>query len=331
MIVATFKALIKKLLDQVGLLDMVLESALYKRQYIQAPVINELQSAAARKGMIVQVSRGISNRTIRIQFGDRAIIMAERHLVYCFDMVQGFDYYHGAVVPAHKNGLQIVDYSKPKVHTLIPNNVPFYFTSLAEPQDTTDIYTERAGLREGDVVFDLGAYCGTSTWAFSRAVGAAGHVFAFEPDFENYAALCRNVETHHLTNVTLINKGVWSSSGQVRFNTEGSMGSAVSEVLSRENNPREVEVLSLADAIRDYGVTRLDFVKMDIEGSEVEVLKTSGAMLRGMGARMVVEPHIINGVMATDMVCCVLRDAGYRAEVIPQANLSFPLVYAVPS
>ena len=327
---AAIKALIRRILDRAGLLDSVLNFALYKRQYIQAPVIRDLHAAAADKGMTVSVSPGISKRIIRIQNGDRVLLIAERHLIYSFGMVESFDYYHGAVVPVRKNHLQIVDYSKPRVHTLVPINVPFYFTSNAEPQDTTDIYIERAGLKAGDIVFDLGAYCGTSTWAFSQAVGPSGHVFAFEPDSENYAALCRNVQTHHLANVTLINKGVWSSSRRIRFNSEGSMGSAVSEVLSRENLTREVEMTSLADAIRNYRLTRVDFVKMDIEGSEVEVLQSSGAMLRAMGARIVVEPHIIRGVMATDMVCDVLRDAGYRPEVIPQANFTFPLIYASP-
>jgi FkbM family methyltransferase len=328
---AAIKPLIKRVLDQVGLLDPVMNCALFKRQYVHAPIINDLHAAAATKGMTVSVSPGISNRTIRIQHGDRVLIMAERHLVYCFDTVENFDYYHAAVLPLLKKGLEIVDYSKPRVHTLIPVNVPFYFTSYAEPQDTIDIYIERAGLKAGDVVFDLGAYCGTSTWAFSHAVGPSGRVFAFEPDSENYAALCRNVETHHLANVTLINKGVWSSSRRVRFSTEGNMGSGVSEILSRENNAREVEMTSLADAIRDYSLTRVDFVKMDIEGSEVVVLKASGAMLHAMAARLVVEPHIVNGVMATDMVCDVLRDAGYRLEVIPQANFTVPLIYALPN
>jgi FkbM family methyltransferase len=318
------------LLRWLALDESVKRSRIYNA-YLNAAMLLSLLQTASRKGMQIRLRKYERRRVISIQNGQREIRMPKGHLLYCFDMVDSFDYYFGAVIPVFENAIAVADYSQPHLHTLASINVPFFFTSLAEPQETTDLYIQRADLSKGDIVLDLGAYCGTSTWAFSRQVGETGKVLAFEPDARNYEALCRNIKLHKLTNVTAINKGVWSSTTKLLFNHDGTMGSAISTVLHRQTNAVEIDVISLRDAINQYQLPHVDFIKMDIEGSEVEVLRSSVDLLRTLGATIVVEPHFVDGALATDRVCELLRSANYKVQIIPQADLTYPLVFAQPA
>lgn len=48
-------------------------------------------------------------------------------------------------------------------------------------------YLHKYTPKEGDIVFDCGAYCGVSTYYFSKLVGKSGKVYAFEPDDLSYS------------------------------------------------------------------------------------------------------------------------------------------------
>jgi predicted methyltransferase len=72
-------------------------------------------------------------------------------------------------------------------------------------------------IREGMTVFDLGAHVGYYTLLAAEQVGVTGHVFAFEPDPENYAVLIKNVELNGYKNVTFINMAISDMSGIETF------------------------------------------------------------------------------------------------------------------
>lgn len=120
---------------------------------------------------------------------------------------------------------------------------------------------------------------------------------------------------HHLDNVVAINKGVWSSSGSLLFQGEGNMGSGISQVQGRTANLFSVAVISLKDLCTEYNIKAIDYIKMDIEGAEVEVLKASGDLLKKYKPRLIIEPHVIGTQLATNEVCEILSSYGYKTEV----------------
>jgi predicted RNA methylase len=69
-----------------------------------------------------------------------------------------------------------------------------------------------ARIQPGEVFYDLGANIGLFSLMAARLVGASGEVYSFEPDPVNAARLRRNVAQNRLTNVTVVEHGVWSSS-----------------------------------------------------------------------------------------------------------------------
>lgn len=261
----------------------------------------------------------------------RAVRIAAEHAPYAFDVVSHFDYYHGAVA-AHDDGdVAVVDYSRTAAQTLLPSGDVFTFTGFPEPEATTQVYLDHARLKESDVALDFGAYCGGSTVCMARAVGPSGHVYAYEPDPVNAAALDDNLARHGIDNVTVVRAGVWSSTTTLEFAAEGNLGSAVAALLPRAQKSRQVEVFSMADVVKRMGERqrRIAFVKMDIEGAEVPALEAGLQVFDTQRPRFAIEPHELpNGELNTQILVDLLESHGYAIALADQGVGEHPLILA---
>jgi FkbM family methyltransferase len=293
------KKAIKSIIVKMGLYPLM--ARLYS-QYI----LNQL---ARKKGYTLVQKNGKIEITKRRQ---RRIIISSKHSAYTWDIIIDFERYFDAVVPDKLNEIEVVDYSKPKAHIVVPYGVALNFVSFAENLPMMEQeYFYRYRPKAGDVIFDCGAYCGDMTFVFSRQVGPSGKVYAFEPDPDNYAMLVRNVEIHALKNVFPIKKGIWSSTTILYFNSDGNLGSAISHSLI---GSCQIEVISLADAYKEYKLNRLDFIKMDIEGAEIEAVSGSKDFLRSQSLNMAIANHVIDGRHTHDVIERLMAEIGYEAE-----------------
>lgn len=120
----------------------------------------------------------------------------------------------------------------------------------------------------GDVVLDLGANIGYYTLILARLVGPEGKVYAFEPDPTNFALLEKNLRANGYENVELVQKAVSNKNKKLRlYLSEENRGD---HRLYDSHDGRafvEVESVRLDDYFQGYG-GRVDFIKMDIQGSE---------------------------------------------------------------
>jgi hypothetical protein len=106
--------------------------------------------------------------------------------------------------------------------------------------------------------------------------------------------------------------------------------SAVSITGGNRGIERVVPSVLLQDFFKEYGLDHVDFVKVDIEGGELELLGASARFLKDVGARLIVEPHFVDGAMNTERCCELLRSAGYKVQVRKKVGESEPLIEAVP-
>lgn len=287
-----------------------------------------LRARAALQGMRLRLEADRDGTRLRISCEDRAVLLALHHYTYVQDVLDDFDYYFSAVECRVVAGVRVVDFSSPAEHVLKPSGRRFWFTSLPEAEFTTSLYLERTPLRAGAVVFDIGAYCGATSYHFAQLVGDRGQVFSFEPDGANFRALQQNVRAHDLRNVTLVPKGVWSVTTTLSFQAESNLGSAIADLSGRQTALQTVSVLSLDDTIHETGIKQLDFVKLDVEGAEIAILEHAGEFWDRFRPDFVIEPHRVHGEMTTPRIGAVLRRYGYRCEVLPQAHLRLPLIFA---
>lgn len=125
--------------------------------------------------------------------------------------------------------------------------------------------------KKGDVIVDVGAFYGVFTVYASKLVGEGGKVIVFEPDEANYNLLKKNVKLNGLKNVILFNKGLWDKNSFLKFKNKGPE-SCLAEFDREENVTEKIEVARLDDIFKKLGIDRLNFIKMDIEGSEIKAL-----------------------------------------------------------
>lgn len=286
--------------------------------------------AYRRKTRIVATQRN-GRHVIAIIKDDRTVMIAPDKLVYAQDCINYFDYYYHAVLPEiDEQGLAVVDYSVPQWHTLSKSGSRYYFSLFAETEDTTQLYLDFLKPHAGSVVLDFGAYCGASTVALADACGESGRVIAVEPDPNNLAALEKNLAKYQRSNVTVIPKAIWPTETVLLFHADGGMGSSVATLVSRELNPIEVPTTSLQAIVETYGLTRIDGIKIDIEGAETEVLEKADTVLKRFNPKLIVEPHHVNGVSNFDRLQKLLTQHGYGIEVSYQAGSELPLILAAP-
>ena len=150
-------------------------------------------------------------------------------------------------------------------------------------------------LKEGDIVVDIGANIGLFTVKAVKAVGASGVVVAIEPEPKNLDMMKRNIQANRLKNIIIVPKGVWSGKGTLKLNLSSYIGehSFVSKVDS--DTFAEAKVDSLDDILRELNIKHVDFIKMDIEGAEVEALRGMDEILRSRVNLAIEAGHIVNG------------------------------------
>lgn len=187
--------------------------------------------------------------------------------------------------------------------------------ALYEVWKLKEYETEYFVIRPGDVIIDIGAHIGTfSVWAAQKA--ASGHVFAFEPDPENYALLEENKHLNHLTNLHIVNSAVSEVRGQAMLFTSDyhNMTHSFFEEGTRDNTL--VDTISLADILQEYGLERVQYLKIDAEGAEYQIiLKTPASVLQRID-KIFIEYHdyLNHGYDYKDLTG-YLAENGFQTEI----------------
>jgi FkbM family methyltransferase len=275
----------------------------------------------------VRISEPTENAFCLTDRRRRKLFLHRRHAIYLVDFVKYFDFFFDGVVPDANNE---VHFEAPGWHTPRHWGRPLFFTSFAESEEITGIYLEHAGIQPGGVVADLGAYCGLTSLAFAKKVGATGRVFAFEADPGNFAALRTNLEKYPEAQVTAENVAVWKEAGEVRFQAEGTLGSSIESFSHRTNATVAVRAVRLPDFLAAQKIERLDLIKMDVEGAETDILATCRDLLRRFRPVVIVEAHRPHGVSTADACAAILHEEGYRTYQVLQPGTKSPLVVGKP-
>jgi FkbM family methyltransferase len=143
-----------------------------------------------------------------------------------------------------------------------------------------------------DVVVEIGAHMGISTLETARAVGEAGRVIAVEPDPRNFEILQRNVRVLGYGNVVTVNVALSGARGVATLYLSGrSLGHSL-VFKSGSDHSISVKVSTLDDLLEELGVRKVNLIRIDVEGAELEVLRGSIDVLTGStGLRLIIDTH----------------------------------------
>ena len=137
-------------------------------------------------------------------------------------------------------------------------------------------------LRPGDVAFDVGANVGLYSVATAGAVGASGQVICVEPMPQNIAMIQRNARENRLDNIHCVACAVSDSQGTAQLHLAND--SAYPSLLAVEENRGTGRTLTVAmrtldDIWQEAGTPAVRFIKLDVEGAELQALRGATRLL----------------------------------------------------
>jgi FkbM family methyltransferase len=139
-------------------------------------------------------------------------------------------------------------------------------------------------LRPGMVVLDIGAHHGYYTLLAARKVGTAGRVISFEPSIRERKALLLHLRLNRFENVVVESAALGSALGEAEFfvveGTQTGCNSLRPPVVAEPVTTHRVAVETWDQYAEREAVAHVDFVKLDAEGGELEILRGSEGMLR---------------------------------------------------
>jgi FkbM family methyltransferase len=132
-------------------------------------------------------------------------------------------------------------------------------------------------------VIDVGAHHGFYTLLGSKKIGHAGRVLAFEPSPRERKKLLRHLMLNQCSNVKILDCALGRAEGTANLfivdGAETGCNSLRPPNASQPNQTFPVRVLSLDGCLEREGIEHVDFVKLDVEGAEIEVLNGATHLL----------------------------------------------------
>ena len=153
-----------------------------------------------------------------------------------------------------------------------------------------DYWDERAiqgMLKPGSICIDVGAHIGYYSLLFSRWVGQNGRVFSYEPVPYTHSFFERNLRRNRAFNVTLQRAAIGSRTGTVRMACPN--GGRLGWSTVSDSGDMDVACTTIDSEISRFGLEHVDFIKIDTEGYEPQVLAGAEDALQRMRPKILFE------------------------------------------
>lgn len=183
-----------------------------------------------------------------------------------------------------------------------------------EPFETAQV---KSYLKAGMIFVDVGANVGYYTLMAASLVGSTGCVLAFEPSAYAFGRLQQTIARNNLAQVQAIHAGLGDTNGEsLLFVSAGKDNHTPSMVPNAGGKPVPVPVRRLDDYLAEHGVDHVDFMKIDVEGFEPNVIRGAGKYLEQRKIRAILcefNTHWLSANKSSaPALCQLLIDSGFR-------------------
>jgi len=180
-------------------------------------------------------------------------------------------------------------------------------------------------LRNGDIVWDVGANVGYYTKRFAEVVGSHGKCIAFEPFPETAEKL--RVNLHGIKNYSLEVCALGAAAGKVMMQVGGDELGATNRIVEGQRGGFEIEILTGDAIILETRIEAPNVVKIDTEGFELDVLRGMSKLMRDPMLRaLFVEVHF--GLLAERgtpkapaEIESLLKAAGFKTRWVDPSHI----------
>lgn len=201
---------------------------------------------------------------------------------------------------------------------------------LRDEFESAEINFVRKYLEPGMVALDIGAHHGLYTLLASNRVGRKGKVIAFEPSPRERKQLSRNVRLNFCVNVRIQPFALGSERSKTDLylvdGEEDGCNSLRPPAVQSKTRVVRVQVVTLDEISSQIGLGKVDFIKLDVEGAELDVLKGAIGILQTRPRPvLLVEVYDIRtqpwGYRATEIVGFLARQHYSWFELLSDGSL----------
>ena len=194
-----------------------------------------------------------------------------------------------------------------KKYKIVISN-PYWFLHSVEELFIEETYTFNSSLANPTII-DCGANWGLSVIFFKELYPGA-QIVAFEPDPQVFKLLSENVTYNGFDDVQLENKAVWINESELSFFSDKGLGGCLTEVGIKKREKVQVKTVRLKEILKNY--SQVEFLKIDIEGAEYEVIKDCKDSLSHIKYLFVEYHSTPHREQKLGEILTILKDAGFR-------------------
>jgi FkbM family methyltransferase len=214
-----------------------------------------------------------------------------------------------------------LDYPRHEVRLIVESSMERKWRAHSCAKEPWTVQWLEASLREGSVLYDIGANVGAFSLIAARLCGSEGTVVAFEPGYASFARLCDNIVLNECQTIvmpvplalgsqtglgTLRYKSLHAGQSRHHFKEAGWVRMSASD---SDRYYQPVLAMSLDDAVRQFQLPLPNHIKLDVDGRELNVLQGAAATLRSPGLESVLIE--IDDTLTSDAVS-LMTDSGFH-------------------
>lgn len=173
--------------------------------------------------------------------------------------------------------------------------------------------TEVIQVEPGDVVLDVGGCWGDTALYFAELVGPAGKVYTFEFDPESLHVLRMNLSLnpHLAERIEIVELAIWDRPGEsLPYVPAGRMTSLAAD--EEASDAPRVTTTTLDDFVAERSIRQIGFIKLDVEGAELNVIEGGWRTLRELAPRLALAAYHRDDDLGRLSAAIDSLDVGYR-------------------
>jgi len=219
-----------------------------------------------------------------------------------------------------KNGTKCIVRNKSDAIAFFEN----YFLKVNNPN-------KKFKIKNDDIVIDVGAHIGYFTM-YAANNANQGTVYSIEPYKESFEILKKNLKLNNITNVKPFNAAISKVTKEITLYID--KNNEIGNSIFRTNNTTEskkINSFNLDDFVKNNEIEKIDFLKLDCEGAEFEILLNFNKELLKKISKISAEIHENNNTNSLDKLVDFLRKNNFKIntfKIINNSTMKLSMLYA---